>query len=49
MPHTNRDGERYCCLTCGTTYMVIDHQWVMTDPIIDLHEFTLDQDERTGN
>lgn len=50
-PAHNREGARYACLTCGEVYMVIDGQWVLTDPIIDLHEFehVLDEAERHGD
>lgn len=39
MPHDNREGRRYHCLTCYATYMVIDGQWTLTDPLVDLTEF----------
>ena len=39
MPYRFREGQRYCCLTCGETYMVINGAWVLCDPIIDLTEF----------
>lgn len=49
MPATNAEYTRYCCLTCGTTYMVVNGQWTLGDPIIDLHipyEHKLDESER---
>lgn len=39
MPFDSREGKRYNCLTCGRTYMVINGQWTLTDPIVDLTEF----------
>jgi hypothetical protein len=59
MPHDNREGKRYRCLTCYAVYMVINGQWTLTDPVVDLTEFPesvhddlhnpydLDNDERT--
>jgi len=51
LPAHNREATRHCCLTCGTTYMVIDGQWILTDPTVDLHQFEhlLDETERTGH
>lgn len=39
MPHDNREGKRYRCATCYAVYMVVDGEWTLCDPIIDLTEF----------
>lgn len=39
MPHDNREGKRYRCATCYETYMVVDGEWSLTDPLVDLTEF----------